>query len=72
MEGDLLDVGEITAQEVGLLIDPFGRHPEHIASGEEEMVYTLGDFDGLQGDQKWTADDTVEDMDAMNKFFNDD
>lgn len=71
MEGQPLDVGEIAAQEVGLLIDPFATHPGVDAGREKEVVISLSDFDNLAEDSNPGPGDEVEDVDAMRKFFDD-
>lgn len=73
MEGDPLDLGEVTAQYLALCIDPFAKHPDFVSvfgagdgggDGVGKGVQNPGRF-GMPAD----GEDEVLDVEAMRAFF---
>lgn len=81
MEGRPLDIGEITAQALGLSIDPFATHPNHKRGVFDMKEVTERDFakaaaSASQGAHRFAPkskeEDEVLDVATMQAFFDSD
>lgn len=73
MEGDPLDLGEVTAQYLALCIDPFAKHPDFVSvfgagGGGGDGVGKGGQNPGRFG-MPADGEDEVLDVETMRAFF---